>query len=100
VGSNRRRTARLLLAAFAFLACTQNGGTAQGVVVAVEGDLTEVSSFTLLVEGDQLTFVPVPEGDYPYPLSHLRDHLRDGAPVLVTWERSGDKLLALKLEDA
>lgn len=71
-----------------------------GVVIAVEGTLSEVSSFTLLVEGDELTFEPVPDGDYPYPLSHLREHLRDGSPIFVTWERVDGALRALALEDA
>ena len=64
-GTNRRRSPRPPPGAIALVACTQAGGTYQGVVVAVEGDLTEVSSFTLLVEGDQLTFVPVPEATTP-----------------------------------
>ena len=71
-----------------------------GVVIAVEGTLNQVTSFTLLVEGDELTFQPVPDGDYPYPLSHLREHLRDGNPILVTWERSDGELRALALADA
>ena len=71
-----------------------------GVVVAVEGNLNQVTSFTLLVEGDELTFQPVPDGDYPYPLSHLREHLRDGNPIVVTWERSDGVLRALALADA
>lgn len=71
-----------------------------GVVIAVEGTLNQVTSFTLLVEGDELTFQPVPDGDYPYPLSHLREHLRDGNPILVTWERSDGVLRALALADA
>jgi len=71
-----------------------------GVVIAVEGTLTDVSSFTLLVEGDELTFQPVHEGEYPYPLSHLREHVRDGSPILVTWERVDGELRALAVEDA
>jgi hypothetical protein len=82
------------------MACSQDSGTVMGVVIAVDGDLSEVSSFTLLVEGDELTFQPVPDGDYPYPLSHLREHVRDGSPILVTWERVDGELRALALEDA
>jgi hypothetical protein len=58
-----------------------------------------VESFTLLVEGDEMTFVPVEEGDYAYPLSHLRDHLLDGVPVRVGWERRGDLLAAVSVDD-
>jgi hypothetical protein len=84
----------------ALAACSQSSGTTQGVVVAVDGDLTSVDSFTLVVEGDQMTFLTVADGDYPYPLPHLRDHLRDGTPLRVTWERRGDDLVALAVEDA
>jgi hypothetical protein len=70
-----------------------------GVVVAVDGDLSEVRSFTLLVEGDELIFVPTDYGDYAYPLSHLRDHLRDGVPVSVKWERRDGQRVALAVDD-
>ncbi|HEY7583524.1 MAG TPA: hypothetical protein VIB78_07900 [Acidimicrobiia bacterium] len=104
MGPDRRRAANRSLAAglaaFVLLACTSNSGTAMGVVIAVDGTLSEVNSFTLLVEGDELTFEPVPDGDYPYPLSHLREHMRDGSPIFVTWERVDGVLRALALEDA
>ncbi|MGH8923231.1 MAG: hypothetical protein ACRDWA_01085 [Acidimicrobiia bacterium] len=104
MGPDRRRAARSSLAAWAaavilLTACSQDSGTVMGVVIAVEGDLSEVSSFTLLVEGDELTYQPVADGDYPYPLSHLREHMRDGSPIRVTWEKVGDDLHALRLED-
>lgn len=104
MGPAREGAARLLLypligLLFLLASCSPNSGTAMGVVLAVEGDLTEVSSFTLLVEGDELTFQPVADGDYPYPLSHLREHLRDGSPILVTWERVNGELHALALKD-
>ncbi|HEY7564683.1 MAG TPA: hypothetical protein VIA81_07150 [Acidimicrobiia bacterium] len=70
-----------------------------GVVIAVDGDLSEVESFTLLVEGDRMTFVPVTDGEYAYPLSHLRDHLLDGVPVRVGWERRNDVLVAVRVDD-
>jgi hypothetical protein len=91
---------RLGLAALAMVAaCTQSGGTMVGIVVAVEGDLSAVSSFTLLVEGDTFEFIPVEGGTYAFPLPHLREHLRDGTPVRVGWERRGDDLAAISLED-
>ena len=80
-------------------ACSQTSGTVLGTVIAVDGDLTEVRSFTLLVEGDQMVFTPVPEGVYAYPLVHLREHLRDGTPVRVGWEKRGDQLAAMTVED-
>lgn len=81
-------------------ACTQTSGTVLGSVINVDGDLTEVRSFTVLVEGDEMIFVPTAEGNYAYPLPHLRDHLRDGTPVKVGWERRGSQLVAISLEDA
>lgn len=98
MGSYRRRIADLLLVAL-LVGCAQQGGTVRGIVVGVDGDLTAVESFTLLVEGDKMTFVPVAEVTYPFPLSHLREHLRDGTPIAVTWERSGETLLALAIAD-
>ncbi|MGH8926831.1 MAG: hypothetical protein ACRDWH_00650 [Acidimicrobiia bacterium] len=80
-------------------ACTQTSGTVTGTVLAVDGDLVEVRSFSVLVEGDQMTFVPTDEGDYAYPLAHLREHLRDGSPIRVGWERRGEQLVAISLED-
>jgi hypothetical protein len=71
-----------------------------GTVVAVDGDLSIVRSFTVLVEGEQMTFVPVAEGVYAYPLAHLRDHLRDGAPIRIGWERRGEDLVAVFVDDA
>lgn len=87
--------AAVLLAA----ACSQNAGTVIGIVIDVNGNLEEVRSFTLLVDGDEMAFVPAEDGDYAYPLSHLRDHLRDGSPVRVGWERRAGQLVALKLDD-
>lgn len=80
-------------------ACAQDSGTVMGVVTAVDGDLTSVRSFTLLVEGDSITFTPAADGDFQYPLTHLRDHLRDGTPVRVSWEREEDLYLAIAVGD-
>ena len=81
-------------------ACSQTSGTIVGPVIAVDGDLTEVRSFTVLVEGDHMVFVPIAEGVYEYPLSHLREHLRDGTPIRVGWEKRGEQIAALSVEDA
>ena len=97
-----RRAGQLRIAALVLLlatACAQTSGTVIGTVIKVDGDLTAVQSFTLLVEGDEMVFVPTDEGVYAYPLPHLRDHLRDGTPVRVGWERRGDQLVATSLED-
>jgi hypothetical protein len=82
------------------VACAQTSGTVIGPVITVDGDLAEVRSFTVLVEGDEMVFVPIADGEYAYPLPHLREHLRDGSPVRVGWERRGDQLVATTLDDA
>ena len=98
-----RRERQIRVAALGLLlsaACSQASGTIVGPVIAVDGDLTEVRSFTVLVEGDPMVFVPIAEGDYAFPLTHLREHLRDGTPVRVGWERRGDQFASTSVEDA
>lgn len=80
-------------------ACSTTSGNATGLVVAVDGSLTEVEAFTVLVEGEEMRFLPVEDGDYSFPLSHLREHQRTGEPVLVGWESRDDNLYALSLDD-
>jgi hypothetical protein len=83
----------------AIIACDQSSGTARGLVTSVVGDLQDVTSFVVLVEGEQLEFTPSPEGDYDFPLSHLREHQRTGEPVLVGWEMVDSVRYALSLAD-
>lgn len=101
MGGDRVLSAGRLIAATLLLvtACAQTSGTVRGVVVGVEGDLSEVSSFTLLVEGEEMVFLPVGDGDYAFPLQHLRDHRRSGEPVLVGWEKRDEARYALSLAD-
>lgn len=86
----------------ALSACTSGPAvTVTGLVVDVQGDLTSVSEFTVLTgEGERLTLVPSEDGDYDFPLPHLRDHLRNGEPVEVRYERRDGRLVALDLSDA
>jgi hypothetical protein len=85
--------------AVALIACSQDSGTVQGIVTSVEGSLDDITSFVVLVEGDPLEFSPSPEGDYDFPLAHLREHQRTGEPVLVGWEMVGSVRYALTLAD-
>ena len=80
-------------------ACSATSGTASGLVVAVDGSLTVVEAFTVLVEGEEMIFLPVEDGDYAFPLPHLREHQRVGEPVFVGWESRNDVVYALSLED-
>lgn len=89
----------LLLAACSSAAETPPARTVTGIVVAVDGDLSEVTAFTVSVGGEELTFTPSPAGDYAFPLPHLRDHLRDGAPVRVGYVDEDGALVAVSLAD-
>jgi hypothetical protein len=81
------------------VACNQTEGTARGVVTSVDGSLEDVTSFVVLVEGSELEFLPTADGDYDFPLSHLREHQRTGEPVLIGWEIVGSVRYALSLAD-
>jgi hypothetical protein len=81
------------------LACSQTTGTSRGVVTSVEGSLDEITAFTVLIEGSELRFVPTDDGDYDFPLSHLREHQRTGELVFVDWELVGSVRYALSLAD-
>ena len=74
-----------------------------GVVVAVAGDLTVINSFSvLLADGSTVLLVPA-DGllfDGSSPLSHVRDHLVSGAPVLVEYHTEGEALVATAVGDA
>ncbi len=75
-----------------------------GVVIGVEGDLTEIRGFTLrLAEGSDADFVPAPGLLFngSVPLGHLREHLTAGEPVAVRYFVLEDgTLLATRVEDA
>ena len=75
-------------------------GQLTGIVIAVDGDLTTVGTFEVLSDGDRFVFEPSPDGDFAFPLSHLRDHLRSGEPVAVEYERVDGVLLAMRVSDA
>ena len=93
------RTIAIVVMTLGLVACSQTEGTARGVVTSVEGTLEEVTSFVVLVDGSELEFTPTADGDYDFPLSHLREHQRTGEPVLVGWEIVGSVRYALSLAD-
>lgn len=94
------RLAAIILAAVSVACSSPTSGTMQGIVVDVQGDLTTVTGFTVLVEGDRVEFEPSADGDYAFPLAHLREHLRTGEPVLVGWEIVDGGRVATFLADA
>lgn len=97
-------TSRFLavVAALAMACSTPALVTVEGVVVAVDGDLTTVRSFDVLTtEGERLTFEPDPFGDFAFPLPHLGSHMRSLDPIRVEYRTTEDGvLLAVKIEDA
>lgn len=97
-----RAIARQLLTALVLLglvSCSQSGGTVRGIVVSVEGSLSEVTSFDLRAGGETLRLEPAPGGDFDFALVHLRDHLRTGDPVIVGYEVSEGRNLATSIAD-
>lgn len=92
---------RLFLSTLVLLVacCAQTSGTVRGVVIEVDGTLNEISSFTLLVEGEEIGFVPDDDGDYAFPLSHLREHRTNGEPVVVEWDMVDGERHALSVTD-
>ncbi len=76
---------------------------AVGVVIAFEGDLEAVESFTLrLDDGSDITFLPGEDAQFEHgPMSHIREHLTNGQPVRVVYVVAGDgSNLALAAGDA
>lgn len=84
----------------AVVACTQDSGTAIGIVTAVEGDLVEVTSFRVVSSGSELEFLTVPGREYDFDLPHLREHMRTAEQVIVEWEIRDDLRYALEISDA
>ena len=80
-------------------ACSSDTGTSVGVVTDVEGTLTEVESFIVLSEGEEIGFLPLEGQVYEFPLGHLREHLRSGEPVVVEWEMRDGNRYALAITD-
>lgn len=91
------------LAIVLLLSSCGGGGdaVAVGVVIDYQGDLVSVDSFTIrTTDGEDLTMVPSPGGDFSFPLPHLREHLATGDPVQVSYRLDGDALVATKISDA
>ncbi|MEX0797546.1 MAG: hypothetical protein WD274_12725 [Acidimicrobiia bacterium] len=80
-------------------ACSSDTGTSVGLVTEVEGTLPDVESFIVLSEGEEISFLPLEGQHYEFPLDHLREHLRSGAPVIVEWEMRDGNRYALAITD-
>ena len=77
-----------------------DSGQLTGIVIAVDGDLTTVHSFEVLSDGKRRVFEPAPDGEFAFPLAHLRDHLRTGERIAVEYETVDGVLLATLVTDA
>ncbi|HSJ72148.1 MAG TPA: hypothetical protein VLA29_10955 [Acidimicrobiia bacterium] len=61
--------------------------TTTGVVIDVAGNLTATTAVTIL-DGDGMQIVFIPAADATFhggPVSHIRDHLLSGLPVIVDY---------------
>lgn len=79
-------------------ACSSQGEVI-GLVTSVDGDLEQIQSFVVLVDGIEYVFVPAADGDFAFPLSHLREHLRSTDPVRVTYQEMEGRLMATTVDD-
>lgn len=78
--------------------------TVSGIVIKVEAvSAVEITAFTLrTADGRLLVFQlgRLDTGGDTFPAVHLREHLATAEPVLVTATRDGNRLTAVRLEDA
>jgi len=75
----------------------------EGVVTHVESaGLDKVTAFTIRTnDGTILTFrIGTLENGDEFPPGHLTEHQATSEPILVSFTRDGDDLVAVRLEDA
>jgi hypothetical protein len=72
---------------------------AEGYVVAVAGEGSDVPSFTLQVGTEEYEVLIDPAIDYGFDLAHLRDHQRSSEPVRCVLEQREGGTYALRIED-
>ena len=96
-------TAMILLVSGCSTADSVSDNMLSGIISEVSGDLTTVTGFVVLGEdGSSHRFTPSDgllfEGR---PLTHLREHVVTGQPVVVTFELGASgELIAVHVEDA
>jgi hypothetical protein len=71
-----------------------------GLIVAIDGEGSDISSFTLDNFGDEYEVFIAPEVDYGFDLAHLREHERDRLPVRCRLDERDGRLYALEIVDA
>lgn len=94
-----------LLVGFGLVACAaEERRTAEGLVVdVVSTSPAGVQSFTLRTPTGEVLRFSIGQLDLAnggFPPSHLREHQTLAEPVRVTYQQEGDRLVAVRLEDA
>ncbi len=71
-----------------------------GTIVAIDGEGSDIRSFTLRSEGEDYEVFIAPDVGYGFDLAHLHDHETAGDPVRCRLEKRDDRLYALSIDDA
>ena len=90
----------LMLGCLIGACATSDSSTLVGSVIGVDGDLVDVHSFVVLSDGESFEFLPALDVEFSIPLAHLRDHLRSGEGVKVTYRDVEGVLVATDVVDA
>jgi hypothetical protein len=100
-----RRLGALALIALAATACGSDEGAPPppdltGVITHVEGEGSDIESFTVESGLGEWELLIVDGRDYGFDLAHLREHEASGDPVRCTIEVRDGEPFALEIEDA
>ncbi len=71
-----------------------------GSIVSIDGDGSDVRSFSLASDGEEYEIFIAPDVDYGFDLAHLHAHEAAGDPVHCLLEERDDRLYALTIDDA
>ena len=92
----------LTLVIIAVAACGGSKPSARGVIVDVQAtSLVEWEAMTLrTANGEERTFRRGATIDLArWRAAHLREHMTEGSPLTVVYERAGDTLTAVEIKD-
>lgn len=82
-------------------ACSSTGRVVEGRLIEVQGDLSAIESFVVLTsDGESFEFVADAAATFhDGPLSHIRDHLISGEPIVVSYTERDGQRVATGVED-